>query len=175
MTCPSAQAFHWCPDYDKAMAEFNRALAPNGRVVFIWNLEGTASFTLISPVMYLWADSATAWVHQLRQVVEAFEEGTPQYRLGLWRKTFQTPSYVKYFEPPEELTFTHIVTGSLQGVIDRAHSKSYIAIRPEETRMQISKDLKEIVERGDGKVWIDEKQGTFEYPYINTAIVMRKK
>jgi len=35
-----AQAFHWCPDYDKAVAEFNRVLSPDGRVVFIWNLEG---------------------------------------------------------------------------------------------------------------------------------------
>lgn len=44
-SCPDldaylAQAFHWCPNYDKAMVEFNRILAPNGCAVFIWNLEG---------------------------------------------------------------------------------------------------------------------------------------
>ncbi|KAF8509269.1 hypothetical protein JB92DRAFT_2947584 [Gautieria morchelliformis] len=154
-----AQAFHWCPDYDKAMAEFNRALAPNGRAVFIWNLE----------------DSATAWVRQVRQTVEAFEGGTPQYRLGLWRKTFQTPSYLKYFEPPEEMIFKHIITGSLTRVLDRVYSKSFIAISSNETKEQIGKQVKEIVDRGDDKVWLDQKQGTFEYPYINTVIVMRKK
>lgn len=125
--------------------------------------------------MYLRADSATAWVRQLRHTVEAFEQGTPQYRLGLWRQTFQTPSYVQYFEPPKEMTFKHKVVGSLKGVIDRVYSKSFIAIRSEESKTQISNELKGIVERGDDKVWIDEKQGTFEYPYINTVIVMRKK
>lgn len=34
-----AQAFHWCPDYDKACAEFSRILKKDGSVVFIWNLE----------------------------------------------------------------------------------------------------------------------------------------
>lgn len=34
-----AQAFHWCPDYDKACAEFSRILNKGGSVVFIWNLE----------------------------------------------------------------------------------------------------------------------------------------
>ena len=33
------QAFHWCPDYDKASAEFARILKPDGIVAFIWNLE----------------------------------------------------------------------------------------------------------------------------------------
>jgi hypothetical protein len=33
------QAFHWCPDYDVASAEFARILKLNGIVVFIWNLE----------------------------------------------------------------------------------------------------------------------------------------
>ena len=34
-----AQAFHWCPDYDKAAREFARVLKPDGVVVLIWNLE----------------------------------------------------------------------------------------------------------------------------------------
>ena len=33
------QAFHWCPEYDRACAEFARILKPNGMVAFIWNLE----------------------------------------------------------------------------------------------------------------------------------------
>lgn len=154
-----AQAYHWCPDYDKAVAEFNRALSPNGRVVFIWNLE----------------DPATPWVAQLREVYEAYENGTPQYRLGLWRQTFRTPSYVGFFRPPTETTFDHSVIGSLPSVIERAFSKSYVAITPEEEKAVIRKKLTEIVERGDGKVWIDEAAGTFEYPYVTTVVVMQKK
>ena len=33
------QAFHWCPDYDKASREFARILKPDGVVALIWNLE----------------------------------------------------------------------------------------------------------------------------------------
>jgi SAM-dependent methyltransferase len=33
------QAFHWCPDYDAAAAEFSRILKPHGLVALIWNLE----------------------------------------------------------------------------------------------------------------------------------------
>lgn len=32
-------AFHWCPDYGKASAEFGRILKKDGAVVFVWNLE----------------------------------------------------------------------------------------------------------------------------------------
>jgi hypothetical protein len=35
----SIQAFHWCPDHDKASVEFARILKPGGVLVFIWNLE----------------------------------------------------------------------------------------------------------------------------------------
>ncbi|KAF8522242.1 S-adenosyl-L-methionine-dependent methyltransferase [Hysterangium stoloniferum] len=157
-----AQAFHWCPDYDKAMAEFNRALSPTGRVVFIWNMEGRLTY------------SSTAWVGQLRHVIEAFEQGTPQFRLGLWRQTFDTPSYMSSFEAPEENTFRHSVMGTFQGVIDRAFTKSYIAIASEEDKDQIRAQLTEIVKRGDDKVWINEEAGTFEYPYVTTLIIMKK-
>jgi len=33
------EAYHWCPDYDLASAEFARMLASNGTVACIWNLE----------------------------------------------------------------------------------------------------------------------------------------
>ena len=36
---PTSQAFHWCPDYDAAAAEFARILKPGGIVALIWNLE----------------------------------------------------------------------------------------------------------------------------------------
>lgn len=154
-----AQAFHWCPDYDKAVTEFNRALSPNGRVVLIWNLE----------------DARVPWVGQLRNVYEAYEEGTPQYRLGLWRQAFSTLSYIKCFEPPEEKRFEHSVKANLPAVIDRAFSKSYVAISPDEVKAQIRKSLTAIVEKGEGKEWIDEEAGAFKYPYITTVVILKKR
>ena len=41
------QAFHWCPDYEKAAQEFARILKPQGTLAFIWYLEDRwASYTL---------------------------------------------------------------------------------------------------------------------------------
>ncbi|GJJ12100.1 hypothetical protein Clacol_006341 [Clathrus columnatus] len=154
----TAQAFHWCPDYEKAAIEFNRVLSPDGRVVLIWNLE----------------DDATPWIAQLRKLIEAYEQGSPQFRLGLWRQTFDTPSYKELFQPPQELLFRHIVTGTVKGVIDRAFSKSYIAITPEHTKDMLTKEITAIMSKGDGKVWIDESDGTFEYPYNTTVIIIQK-
>ena len=34
-----SQAFHWCPDYEKAVQEFTRILKPQGTLALIWNLE----------------------------------------------------------------------------------------------------------------------------------------
>lgn len=35
--------------------------------------------------------------------------------------------------------------------------------------------LKEILKRGDGLKWIDEKTGVFEYPYRTEVVVLRQK
>lgn len=34
-----SQAYHWCPDYEAASAEFSRILKSNGSVAYVWNLE----------------------------------------------------------------------------------------------------------------------------------------
>ena len=44
----NSQAFHWCPDYDKAAREFARILKPDGIVALIWNLEDRY-------VIFLWS------------------------------------------------------------------------------------------------------------------------
>ncbi|PFH54313.1 hypothetical protein AMATHDRAFT_72820 [Amanita thiersii Skay4041] len=103
-----AQAFHWCPDYDKASAEFARILKPNGVVAFIWNLEDR---------------ERAQWVAQIRDLIEQHEGGSPQFRLMLWRQTFDTQSYKRYFEPPIEKVWSFVLPGTLDIVVERASSK----------------------------------------------------
>jgi len=155
-----AQAFHWCPDHEAAVTEFARVLKPDGIVALIWNMEDR---------------EGAAWVAQLRDLYEVYEQGTPQFRLGLWRNAFAVPSYEKSFQPPEETVFSFHLPGTLEIATDRVCSKSYIAVLPENEKNGVKEDVKKIVERGDGKTWIDEKAGVFQYPYKTTVVVMRRK
>jgi len=150
-----AQAFHWCPDYDKASAEFARVLKPGGIVAFIWNLENR---------------DGAQWVAQLRDRIEHHEQGTPQFRLNLWRATFSTPSYEKYFQPPTEESWVYALPGTRDIVVNRALSKSYITVLPPDEKEQLVKDLDAILERKDGLKWMDAEKGIFEYPYSTLVV-----
>jgi SAM-dependent methyltransferase len=155
-----AQAFHWCPDYGKASVEFGRILKKDGAVVFIWNLEDR---------------DGAGWVAQIRDLIEAHEKGTPQFRLGLWRETFSTPEYISLFHPQEEEEWAYHLLASEQIVTDRAQSKSYIAVLPPDEKAKVVEDVKSILQRGDGRVWIDKEEGTYQYPYKTHIVVSRKK
>lgn len=115
------------------------------------------------------------WVAQVRDRVEVHEQGAPQYRLGLWRQAFDTAAYPNAFHPPQEQSWSVPLPATRDVVIDRASSKSYITILADEERAKLQKDLAAIVERGDVKVWINESEGVFEYPYKTDVVISRRK
>ncbi|CCM02384.1 uncharacterized protein FIBRA_04480 [Fibroporia radiculosa] len=155
-----AQAYHWCPDYDAASAEFARILKPNGVVAFVWNLEDR---------------DGAEWVAQLRDRIESEEKGTPQFRLMLWRATFSTPSYTKFFDPPEENEWKYALPGTREIVTDRALSKSYIAVLSPDKKALVVEDIAKILDNKGGLKWMDEEKGIFEYPYGTVVVLCRKK
>ncbi|KAI0256831.1 S-adenosyl-L-methionine-dependent methyltransferase [Lactifluus subvellereus] len=116
-----------------------------------------------------------AWVAQVRDLIEQFEQGTPQFRLGLWRALFETQSFKGLFQPHQERSWSYSLMSSLEIVTDRAMSKSYIAVQPEDIKTTIKADIKEIIDRGDGRRWIDEDKGFFEYPYKTLVVVFHRK
>lgn len=119
-------------------------------------------------------DRAT-WVAQNRDIYEVFESGSPQFRLGLWRATWSTPGYQANFEPAEENVWSYVLPGTRDIVIDRACSKSYIAILEPEARQKVIDDLDEVLKRKENFTWIDEEKGIFEYPYQTFLYIARKK
>ncbi|KAJ7273741.1 S-adenosyl-L-methionine-dependent methyltransferase [Mycena haematopus] len=155
-----AQAFHWCPDFGRASEEFGRILKPGGVLALIWNLEDR---------------DAAKWVAQVRDRIEQYEQGSPQYRLGLWRKAFDTAEYQKAFESPQEQSWSAPLPASLEIVVDRACSKSYMAILPADQKLKVREDLAAVVNRGEDKVWINENEGIFEYPYQTVVVIARRK
>jgi SAM-dependent methyltransferase len=177
------QAFHWCPDYDAAAAEFARILKPGGIVVLIWNLEDRSvvhglsldESRLQSAYDNSYDSEGAGWVAQVRDLIEQFEQGTPQFRLDLWRALFETQSFQSLFQPQKERSWCYPLVSSLDIAIERAMSKSYIAVQPEDMKASIKSNIREIVQRGDGKQWIDKDNGLFEYPYRILVVVFQRK
>lgn len=50
-------------------------------------------------------------------------------------------------------------------MINRVHSKSYIAILDDDEKARLTSRVQEVVQKGEDKIWIDEKAGVFQYPY----------
>lgn len=155
-----AQAFHWCLDHGKALAEFSRILNKDGAVVLIWNLEDR---------------EAAGWVAQLCKRRETHENGTPQFRRNLLRQSFSMPEYTSLFHPMDEREWSYNALATEQIVTERQLSWSYISVLPPDEKAKVVEDIKGILDRGDGKVWINKEEGTYQYPYKTYIVVARKK
>jgi ubiquinone/menaquinone biosynthesis C-methylase UbiE len=157
-----AQAFHWFANV-AALTEMHRVLKKDGTVVLIWNLE----------------DRKTSWVARLREAYEKHEAGSPQYRLGLWRRPFEEPEMAqtvsKMFQLPiQERQVNYSVSNTKNAVWQRVLSKSYIAVLGAEQKDELKKDVDHVL-AGPDIHW--DNQGddqVLQYPY-NTDIVWFKK
>ncbi|KAI0063117.1 S-adenosyl-L-methionine-dependent methyltransferase [Artomyces pyxidatus] len=156
-----AQAFHWCPDHNTAAVEFARILKPGGVVALVWNLPDK---------------DAAQWLADVRGRIDQLQPGAARhFELSLWRQIFDTSPYKKFFGDPQEHTWSYTLHGSLDIVTDRALSTSFVAIQPEDVKAQVREDIRQIVERGEGKKWVDESKGLFEYPYKTAVVTFRKQ
>ncbi|KAG1754244.1 S-adenosyl-L-methionine-dependent methyltransferase [Suillus lakei] len=147
-----AQAFHWCLDYGKAFTEFARILNKDGAAVFIWNLADR---------------EAAGWVAQVQHC--------PRFRLDVLRQAFSTLEYTSLFYPQGEKQWAHHGLATEQTITDRAQSWSYIAMLPPDEKAKVVEDIKGILERGDGKVWINKEQGTYQDPHMARVMISIKK
>ena len=60
------------------------------------------------------------------------------------------------------------------GVIERVFTKSYINVLPDDEKEKVRQELTENTSHGEGRKWIDEKEGIWEYPYKNLVVVLKK-
>ena len=85
------------------------------------------------------------------------------------------PTYKAKFHPQEENVWDYVLHGTRDIVVDRACSKSYIAVLSPEDRQKVISDIDAILQRKDGLKWIDEDKGIFEYPYQTFLVISKKK
>ncbi|KAJ7489413.1 S-adenosyl-L-methionine-dependent methyltransferase [Mycena latifolia] len=142
-----------------AAAEFARVLKPGGVLSLIWNTEDR---------------DAAPWLKQYRERVERDENGAPHWCSGLWRELFRTPSYTKFFNAPEEEIFRYDAVGTLDGMISRGLTSSRVASLTEAEKEAFGRDVETIVQRGEGKVWVDKEKGTFVYPHRTDLVVAKR-
>ncbi|KAG0704243.1 S-adenosyl-L-methionine-dependent methyltransferase [Suillus ampliporus] len=155
-----AEAFHWCLDHGKALAEFARILKNEGAVVMIWNLEDR---------------EAEAWVAQLYDRRNVHEKDTPPLDLDLLRQAFSPANTPLRFHPLKVKELAYRAPTTDQIVIGRSLSWSYISVLPPDEKVKVVDDIKIILDRGDGKVWINKEEGTYEYPHTSLIAVSIKK
>ncbi|BGP24673.1 methyltransferase type 11 [Rhodotorula toruloides] len=154
-----AQAFHWTGSNPlPAVRSIARLLRPSSPWALIWNLE----------------DRSVPWIAQLRDAYEQFEVG-PQYRLNLWKKMWDDKAYWEVFGDVEQREFRWVKGVTEQGAVDRVFSKSYITALSDNERAKLETKLREVIRRGEGKKWMDEKAGTFEYDYTTDLFIARRK
>ncbi|CAD6586148.1 MAG: hypothetical protein CYPHOPRED_003429 [Cyphobasidiales sp. Tagirdzhanova-0007] len=144
-----AQCFHWShPDYSSSVEEFARILKPEGTLGLIWNLEDR---------------NAAGWISQIRGAYEKYEQNTPQFRNYWWKAMFETSAYkaCENFEDAEHFDFKVTHPTTRQQVVERVLSKSYISTESLEEQQKITRELEGILDVGQDRVWINEKEGTF--------------
>ncbi|KAI8818324.1 S-adenosyl-L-methionine-dependent methyltransferase [Fimicolochytrium jonesii] len=156
-----AQAFHWFAT-PAALREIHRVLKPGGGCALIWNLESPSGLS-----------------GQLRELYEQYEMGTPQYRLGLWRKVFEDTSVKALFTEKREVSFERIVQYTEEESWLRILSKSYISCLDEGTQTELERRVREIL-RGPDVVWreVRERDGVrrvHDFPYQTDLVWFLKK
>ena len=63
---------------------------------------------------------------------------------------------------------------TIEGVVARALSKSYISALPEIEQNEVADSLRNILGT-EQKTWVNEEEGVFEYPYETTVVTIRRK
>lgn len=158
-----AQAWHWCQDFDQALAQIAQSLRPGGVLALIWNLERR---------------DAAPWVAQIRDLYEKFEDNAPQYRHMTWKAMYQSPSFAQFFTADEPRHYERSLPATIQGVIDRVLSKSYISLLSQDQQKKLENEITEYLNNTPdqklGRTWIDKQQGVWEYPYSTDLYIFRR-
>lgn len=119
-----AQAFHWF-DTPAAAAEIRRVLSGGGGLGVIWNV---------------W-DDRLDWVARMQELVGAHRRDTPQRRTSGWREQLDATGL---FTPLNDRRLPHVVRGSLDVLLARTASISFIATLPEAERARVLRGVRDL-------------------------------
>jgi MOSC domain-containing protein YiiM/SAM-dependent methyltransferase len=119
------QAFHWF-DGVRAVSEIRRVLRPTGGLGLIWQSR----------------DPSRPWIVRLNEIIDRLSVDNPRFRSGAWREAFD---HVALFEPLQEASFEHVQRGSVETIVDRVASISYVAAAPQADRQSVLDAVRELL------------------------------
>jgi SAM-dependent methyltransferase len=121
----ASQAFHWF-DPVATPREVHRVLRPDGALGLVWNVR----------------DESVPWVRRLTELMEPYRADTPSYRTGSWRRGFDES---EAFSPLRRLEFRYEQEMTVEGLVDRVLSISFIAALPDDERATVADRLRRLV------------------------------
>ena len=119
-----AQAFHWF-DGEAAVAELARILRPTGRLAIVFNVRDESD-----------PDQAA-----LASIWEPHRGDTPTHRFGAWKRAF---ARTEAFVPLAERSFTHAQHVTVDELVDRVISVSFIARLESREREDVARQVREL-------------------------------
>ena len=136
-----AQAFHWF-DFQAALSELARVLGPDGVLVLVWNAR----------------DASVPWVDELTRLVEQRTGGRPydDHREVSWSEVVAASGR---FGPLDERRYPNPIPTTLDGVIDRLRSTSFVAVLDDAERAVLLDAARDLL------AGHPELVGTFAYPH----------
>lgn len=124
-TVVAAQAFHWFT-FARALDEVHRVVRPGGHLVTIWNVR----------------DETVDWVADYNAILGRYEGGTPRHVSMGWRRAIESDERFELVddwgvENPQEMT--------VEGVVARALSTSFVAALPTEEQAHVADQIRALV------------------------------
>ncbi|MBW3578956.1 MAG: class I SAM-dependent methyltransferase [Actinobacteria bacterium] len=121
----AGQSFHWF-DGPRALAELRRVLRPRGRLGLVWNVR----------------DESVGWVARLSAVIEPYSKDAPRHARGAWKRAFDETGG---FGRLRLRSFRHASALTVDQVVDRYLSISFIAVLDEAERVTVEAAIRDVL------------------------------
>ena len=145
----ASQAFHWF-DPVAAPGEIHRVLTADGALGLVWHVR----------------DESVPWVAELTNLMEPYRGDTPSYRTGRWRTGLDA---TEQFTPLERREFRYDQPMTLDGLLDRVLSVSFMAALPDDERADVTERVRRLAANDPALAGRE----TFSLPYRTDVFICR--